>query len=74
MKQPSIRNRLSIRVVPWDIQPKRWGDNANMVPLYINNERYVKKQICVYHLEDMLICTNLKRYHMSMKKYMKGWK
>ncbi len=31
MKRPSIRNKLSMKVVHLNIEPKRWGNNANKV-------------------------------------------
>jgi hypothetical protein len=45
-----------------------------MVTLGIYNEGYKKEHIWVYYLKNMAMCTNLKRYYMSMKKYQKGWR
>jgi len=70
----NIQERISMKVVPLDIEPKGWGNNANMVTLGIYNEGYKKEHIWVYYLKNMAMCTNLKRYYMSMKKYQKGWR
>jgi hypothetical protein len=36
---------MSTRVIPLDIEPKGWGDNANMVTFRICNKGYKKEHI-----------------------------
>jgi hypothetical protein len=33
MRQPSIQTRLLMKAIPPNVEPKRWGNNANMVTL-----------------------------------------
>jgi hypothetical protein len=35
---------MLLKVVPLEVEPKGWGNNANMVILTICNEGYMKEQ------------------------------
>jgi len=45
MRQPNIQTRLLMKVVPLNVEPKRWGNNANMVTLVdLQQNPYMEEQ------------------------------
>jgi hypothetical protein len=35
---------MLLKVIPLEVEPKRWGNNANMVSLTIYNKGYMKER------------------------------
>jgi hypothetical protein len=54
----NIQERMSMKVVPLDIEPKGWGDNANMVTPKICNEGY-KRNIYEFIISKTWQCVQI---------------